>query len=80
MRAQAQGSSAFVAAIAPRIEALTRHVPLSERIERAWLEPSAQATEGWQEHLDINEVMLAVCLLPEVLLEIPIPHVASITS
>jgi hypothetical protein len=69
MRVQAQGSSAFVAAIAPRIDALARYVPLSERIERAWLEPSAQATEGWQSHIDINEVMLAACLLPEVVLE-----------
>ena len=27
------------------------------------------AGEGWQSHVDINEVMLAACLLPEVVLE-----------
>jgi len=67
--ATARCSTALVAAIAPRIDALARYVPLGERIERAWLEPSAQATEGWQSHVDINEVMLAACLLPEVVLE-----------
>ncbi len=67
--ATARCSTALVAAIAPRIDALARYIPLSERIERAWLEPSAQATEGWQSHVDINEVMLAACLLPEVVLE-----------
>lgn len=69
LRERARCSTALVAAIAPRIDALARYVPLSERIERAWLEPSAQATEGWQSHVDINEVMLATCLLPEVVLE-----------
>jgi hypothetical protein len=71
MRAAVLRTPALVATLAPPVDRLARHLPLVERIERIWLDPTAQATEAWQEHMDINEVMLATCLLPEVVLEIP---------
>ncbi|MFM7261744.1 MAG: hypothetical protein ACKO3W_14190, partial [bacterium] len=45
-------------------------LPLAERIERTWLDLRAQGCASWQEHIDINEAMLAACLLPEVVLEV----------
>jgi hypothetical protein len=29
-----------------------------------WLEPANRANSTWTEHADINEVMLATCLVP----------------
>lgn len=47
------------------VAALRRHVPLGERIEAFWLLPAHREGEGWSSHRDINEVMLATCLVPE---------------
>lgn len=47
------------------IEALLRHVPLAERIERFWLDPERQKGETWTAHRDINMVMLATSLSPD---------------
>ena len=53
-----------------RIEALAPYLPLGPAIESCWLDPGAQATPTWAEHRDINEVMLASCLVPGGLLSL----------
>jgi hypothetical protein len=53
-----------------QIEALTAYEPLRDRIERFWCEPGNQKSAGWQAHQDINRVMLATSLRPEVFLSI----------
>lgn len=40
-------------------------LPLAEEIERFWLRPEAQRAATWQDHLQINMVMLATSLLPD---------------
>lgn len=47
------------------IHSLTQYRPLSEVIEKFWLEPRTQASDTWKEHLDINTVMLAASLAPD---------------
>ena len=42
-----------------------RHAPLRTQIESFWLDPAHRANDTWREHEDINEVMLATCLLPD---------------
>ncbi len=39
--------------------------PLAGEIEKFWLRPDAQAAATWQDHREINMVMLASSLLPE---------------
>jgi len=46
------------------------YLPLAEKIERFWLVEANWEFSGWQDHLDINEVMLATSLAPEGFLEI----------
>lgn len=45
--------------------ALQRYHTLADEIESFWLDPKHQATKVFQEHLDINEVMLATSLDPD---------------
>ena len=47
------------------LDRLLQRAPLRDRIESFWLDPRNQATDGWQEHEDINAVMLATSLLPD---------------
>ncbi|MDD3083089.1 MAG: hypothetical protein PHW17_12810 [Desulfobacterales bacterium] len=54
------------------IDRLERHVPLSETIERFWLEPHRGKSRTWTEHRDINSVMLATSLAPGGYLELSI--------
>ncbi len=54
------------------IDHLERHVPLSETIERFWLEPRRRKSRTWTEHRDINSVMLATSLAPGGYLELSI--------
>jgi hypothetical protein len=68
MRAAALRMPAFAPMVAPRLDRLARFLPLVDRIERAWLDPSAQESDAWRAHIDIHEAMLAACLLPEVVL------------
>lgn len=49
---------------------LERHQSLADAIERFWLQPANQAAHTWEEHLDINAVMLATSLLPGQFLQI----------
>jgi hypothetical protein len=48
-----------------RIETLMRYIPLSEIIEKFWLESKNRKVPSWTEHLDINMVMLATSLAPD---------------
>ena len=54
-----------------RIEALARYAALGSGIESFWRDPAPWQTRAWVEHRDINDVMLATCLVPEGLLVIP---------
>jgi hypothetical protein len=51
--------------LSSRLDLLMRYAPLIEAIEGFWLEPENRAGDGWSEHEDINEVMLATSLAPE---------------
>jgi len=48
-----------------RVEAIGRYHPLKEKIENFWLDEKNQASATWQEHRDINTVMLATSLAPD---------------
>ncbi len=48
----------------PAIAALTRYQPIVENIETFWLESTNRESGPWQEHRDINMVMLATSLSP----------------
>lgn len=54
-----------------QLAALVRYVPLARRIERFWLNESNQRAATWQEHLNINAVMLATSLVPVGMIELP---------
>ena len=47
------------------ITALKHYLPLREQIEQFWLEPGRRDIPVWQDHADINMVMLATSLAPE---------------
>jgi len=48
-----------------RTELLARHLPLGADIEAFWLAPDHRENRTWSSHCNINEVMLATCLLPD---------------
>src|SRR2546423_988463 len=50
---------------APLIAELRRVIPLRATLEKFWLDPSHQRAASWQEHIDINTVMLATSLVPD---------------
>ena len=41
-------------------------LPLAEAIESSWLDRDSRETRSWLEHRDINDVMLATSLAPQV--------------
>jgi hypothetical protein len=47
------------------VAALARHQPVRDEIESFWLRPEHRQIALWLEHQDINDVMLATCLVPE---------------
>jgi hypothetical protein len=47
-----------------RLETVKQYTPLAATIEKFWRDPDNQAERSWQDHLDINAVMLATSLLP----------------
>ena len=55
--------------VIPQLSGLTRFFPLGAAIEQFWLDPRHQQTRTWKAHLDINQVMLATCLIPDGYLE-----------
>lgn len=50
---------------APHLAGFDGGSALREAIVGFWLEPENRRARSWQEHLDINEVMLATSLVPE---------------
>ena len=44
---------------------LSRFHPIHEFIKDFWLEAAHRSVSTWQEHADINNVMLATCLAPD---------------
>ena len=44
---------------------LRRFTPLRAALENFWLDPAHQRAASWQEHADINTVMLATSLVPD---------------
>ena len=48
-----------------RIEKLMQYIPLSEIIEKFWLDRKNQKASSWTEHRNINMVMLATSLAPD---------------
>jgi hypothetical protein len=53
-----------------QVEALARYVPFGAEIQSLWRAPGPRGTDPWREHRDINEVMLATCLVPEGVIEL----------
>ena len=53
-----------------KLRALMRYTDLRKHIENFWLDPANQ-TDTWNEHRDINEVMLATSLSPDGFLVLP---------
>ena len=54
-----------------QLDAVLRQAPLRARIESFWLEPEHRRAPSWNEHRDINEVLLATSLAPEGCLVLP---------
>ncbi len=46
-------------------QALLQYVPFGEEIEKFWRHRTHRRLDSWREHRDINEVMLATCLVPD---------------
>jgi hypothetical protein len=53
----------------------TRFAAVGDGIREFWLDPANRANRTWTEHADINEVMLATCLVPHGFLR-PFPFTA----
>jgi hypothetical protein len=51
-----------------RLELLTPYLPMAEQIEQFWLDPANQETSTWNDHREINMVMLSTSLAPTVFL------------
>jgi len=49
----------------PLVKNLERYQPLADEIIYFWLSKENQQNSTWQEHIDINSVMLATALAPE---------------
>jgi hypothetical protein len=47
------------------LDSLKHYLPLLEQIEQFWLDPENRAVSSWNDHVDINTVMLATSLAPE---------------
>jgi len=56
--------------LASLLEALRHYLPLQEQIEQFWLQPENREIPSWQDHYDINMVMLATSLAPEGFLDL----------
>lgn len=58
----------FGQSFADALHELEKYAPVSELLESFWLAPGNQQADTWLDHLDINRVMLATSLLPDVFL------------
>ena len=54
-----------------QLQALSRYIPLSQQIRAYWSDPRHRKSDTWEEHRDINDVMLATSLAPDGFLELP---------
>jgi hypothetical protein len=61
----------FPEGVQARLDSLARYAALGSAIESFWRDPEHRQNGTWAEHRDINEVMLATCLLPDGLLRLP---------
>ena len=57
------GGDADAAWFLDHVDRIHRFRPLADRLEAAWLDPAAEASGRWNEHLDIDAVMLAASLV-----------------
>lgn len=57
------GTAVERAILRAHLEGVSARSGLADRIEAAWLEPSARAASSWRMHEDINAVMLASSLV-----------------
>ncbi len=67
-----ESPGAFTAAgiLQQKADKLAEYLPLAGSIERFWMDGRNQETSAWQEHREINTVMLATSLLPDEFLRI----------
>ena len=56
--------------LTPTLTNLSRFYPVYEFIKDFWLEADHRSVSTWQEHADINNVMLATCLAPDSYLKV----------
>jgi hypothetical protein len=68
--AQHPGSFINVDQLSTTLTNLSRFYPVHELIKDFWLDAGHQSVSAWQEHADINNVMLATCLAPDGYLEL----------
>jgi hypothetical protein len=54
-----------------RLQPLRRYLPLREQIEAFWRDSENRRVASWEEHRDINTVMLATALAPDGFLRLP---------
>jgi hypothetical protein len=80
-RSLRRGDPRFARACA-ELEATARYGALGERIVRFWSDPAQRANRTWQEHEDIDDVMLATSLVPEgvLILRPPGPPIPAASS
>jgi hypothetical protein len=57
-----------------QVDALAAYTDLGARIAAFWREPSHRANRTWADHEDINDVMLATCLVPDGVLTLEPPR------
>ena len=53
-----------------QLDVLDRHLPLAGKIETFWLDDDNRAARSWNEHREINMVMLATSLAPHSFIEV----------
>jgi hypothetical protein len=63
--AQHPGNFTHIDQLRSTLANLSRFYPIYELIKDFWLEVGHRSTSTWQEHADINNVMLATCLAPD---------------
>ncbi len=63
--AQHPGNFTNVDQLTPTLTNLSRFYPVYEFIKDFWLEADHRSVSTWQEHADINNIMLATCLAPD---------------
>lgn len=61
--AAAERSPALAEAVEPHLASLRAHAEIGQRIVGFWTDPKHREPATWQDHRDINEVMLAAALL-----------------